>query len=140
MTTQYNQYLFDRIVNGAKALTKLGLDTASLNVAIDELSPFISQPRGYDKDDYAQIQQARKACHNSIGCLDNFKVTETLAKPCVSMETGIMPLFKELNQEGDLALIKVAEELGKLAHDQIMASGETGQMMDLYLFLRSQGF
>jgi len=140
MTTEYNQYLFARIVNGAKTLTKLGLDTASLSVAIDELEPFISQPGGYEKDDSEQIKQARKACHNSIGCLDNFKATAKLAEPCVSMESGIMPLFQKLNQEGDLVLIKVAEELGKLAHEQIMASGETGQMMDLYLYLRSQGF
>jgi hypothetical protein len=138
MTTEYNQKLFNRIVNGANALTKFGIDTAALNAAIDKLAPFIAQDGEYAKDDFDQIQQARKACHLSVGCLDDFKATAKLAKSCVSIETGIMPLFKELNQEGDLALIKVAEELGKLAHDQIIASGESGEMMNLYLSLRDK--
>lgn len=140
MTTEYNQGLFARIVNGAKALTKLGLDTTPLNTAIDELAPFIAQAGEYEKDDFEQIKQAQKACHLAVGCLDKFTATAKLAKPCVLMEKGIMPLFKELNQDGDLALIKVAEELGKLAHDQIMAKGEDGAMKALYLSLRAQGF
>jgi hypothetical protein len=122
-TSPYLSNFYARMTGtyGLQQLTKYCPDNCqeeleSLTQAIALYKPFTTEPGGYEPDDLEEIHDALDFMHVPVDFLGKFSyINPKFAKSALIIRNMTMSSFNIASQDGDKALLKIAESLGTLA-------------------------